>query len=86
MRLEKGALCNHGSTLNGEKNGQRGSGSLNRDGSGDREEWLGGDFGGYSLLNGSNSLFLALSSILGECPPTHEDFAGVRICVYFGRN
>ena len=44
--------------------------SQDRDGSGDREEWLGGDCGGYSLLNGSNSLFFGIvPSILGECPP-----------------
>lgn len=59
-----------------------------QDGSGDREEWLDGDFGGHSLLNGSNSLFFGIvPSVLGECPLPHiKDFAGVRICVYFGKN
>ena len=48
---------------------------------------LRGDFGGYSLLNGSNSLFFGIvPSILGVSTPHIKDFAGVRICVYFGRN
>ena len=56
----------------GRKNGCReGVGEpQDRDGSGDREEWLDGDFGAYSLLNGSNSLFFGIvPSVLGKCPP-----------------